>query len=386
MSIKRHLDLVSSLGQRSILLLGPRQTGKSTLLKTQFPNSPYFNLLHTDVFFRFQTNPARLRQEINALPPTEAPIIIDEIQKLPILLDEVQALIDSSRHRFILTGSSARKLKAGGANLLGGRARLRQLFPFTTNEIAGPKGDFDLDTILQRGLLPPVWLSESPDEDLGAYCGTYLKEEIQAEALVRKLDGFSRFLTVAGLGNGLEINYEAIARDCAVPARTVREYVSILTDTLLACTLEPWRKGTKRKAVSSSKLYFFDLGVARTLAQRRPPNPGSAEWGLALEQLIFQELRAWLAYGLKQDSLCYWRTTDQREVDFIVGEELAIEVKASTRVTDHDLRGLREIQDEHTFKWRLLVCQETVPRLSDDGILILPVKEFLARLWAGAWN
>lgn len=386
MEIKRILDLPPVIQQRSVLLLGPRQTGKSTLLKAAFPDSPYYNLLHTDVFFRLQRDPSRLREEVNALPNNNVPIIIDEIQKLPILLDEVQALIDGGNRRFILTGSSARKLKAGGANLLGGRARLRQLYPFISNEIVNAVGDYDLHKVLSYGLLPPVYLSDSPDEDLLAYCGTYLKEEIQAEALVRKLDGFSRFLTVAALSSGTELNFESLARDCAVPARTVREYVAILTDTLVAVTLEPWRKGKRRKPVATSKLFFFDLGVARTLAQRLPPNPGSSEWGWASEQFIFQELRAWLGYRNSPQSLCYWRTIDQREVDFVIGDELAIEVKAATHISDRDLRGLRDIQSEAQFKSRIIVCQEPYPRLTDDGILIMPIKQFLSRLWSGEWN
>ena len=386
MDIVRRLDLKTASRQRSILLLGPRQTGKSTLLKKTFPEAPYFNLLHTDIFFRFQTNPARLRHEINALPANQDLVIIDEIQKLPILLDEVQALIDSGARRFILTGSSARKLKAGGANLLGGRARLRQMFPFVSTEIADAQGNIDLRRLLSHGLLPPVWLSDSPEEDLQAYCGTYLKEEIQAEALVRKLDGFSRFLAVAGLSNGMELNYEGLSRDCSVPARTVREYVSILTDTLIAINLEPWRNGQGRKPVASSKLYFFDLGVARVLAGRLPPNPGTTEWGMALEQFIFQELRAWLGYRNSQLPLRYWRTVDQREVDFVLGDELAIEVKSSAKIGQNDLCGLREIAREQRFRARLLICQEPVARLTDDGILILPIKDFLNRLWAGEWD
>ncbi len=234
-------------------------------------------------------------------------------------------------------------------------------------------------------MLPPVWLSDAPQEDLEAYCGTYLKEEIQAEALVRRLDGFSRFLKVASLSNALELNFESLARDCGVPARTVREYASILTDTLVATLLEPWRQGTKRKPVSSAKLYFFDVGVARVLAQRKPAQAESREWGLALEQLIFQELRAWVAYDGQNRPLTYWRTTDGREVDFVVGDELAVEVKATRKVTEPDLKGLREIAHEGPWKARVVVCQEPVARQTDDGIVVLPVHDFLARLWAGAW-
>ena len=187
------LDIRTAAEKKSVLLLGPRQTGKSTLLRDLFPESPYYNLLFTDVFFRLQQEPARLRHEILALEDFTGPIIIDEIQKLPILLDEVQSLIDSNGFTFVLTGSSARKLKAGGSNLLGGRARLKKIHPFVSAELA----DFSIERAIERGLLPPVWFSDAPEEDLRAYCGMYLREEIHEESLVRGLDGFSRFLTVA---------------------------------------------------------------------------------------------------------------------------------------------------------------------------------------------
>lgn len=381
MEIHRILDIGQAVSKKSILLLGPRQTGKSTLLRSAFPEALYYNLLHTDVFFRLQREPARLREEVSALNRAARIIIIDEIQKLPVLLDEVQALIDSSGFRFILTGSSARKLKAGGVNLLGGRARLRHLFPFVSAELA----DFNLEKALTFGLLPSIWFSDSPEEDLNAYCGLYLKEEIQAEALVRHLDGFSRFLAVAGLSSAQELNFEKIARDCGVPARTVREYVSVLTDTLIASVLEPWRHGKSRKSVSSVKLYFFDLGVARVLAGRRSPLVDSTEWGLSLEQFVYQELRAWLSYSGDNRALCYWRTKDFREVDFIIGDELAIEVKASKNLSSQDLKNLRDIGEENVWKQRLVVCREPVERKTDDGILILPVTSFLKRLWSGEW-
>jgi len=379
-TIARLLDLRKAVEKKSLFLLGPRQTGKSTLLKDVFPAAPYYNLLHTDVFFRLQQEPFRLRQEILAMPRLDEPVIIDEIQKLPIILDEVQALIDLGV-RFVLTGSSARKLKTGSINLLGGRARLRNLHPFVSAELA----DFSLGRAIERGLLPSIWYSDEPEEDLRAYCGLYLKEEILAESIVRRLEGFSRFLTVAGMSNGREMNFENIARDCVVPARTVREYVAVLSDTLIATQLEPWKHGSQRKPVSRAKLYFFDLGVARVLAGRPAPAEHTTEWGESFEQLVFQELRAWLSYRADSRKLSYWRTYDNREVDFIIGNELAIEVKAARKVQERDLKGLRDIAVEGNWRARLLVCREPVARLTDDGILILPVEEFLARLWSATW-
>lgn len=380
--VRRFFDIKKSATNHSLILLGPRQTGKSMLLRDTFPESPYYNLLHTDVFYKLQREPSRLRQEILAHKNIDGPIIIDEIQKLPILLDEVQGLIDANGISFIVTGSSARKLKAGGANLLGGRARMKRLFPFVYPELK----DYSITRAIERGLLPPIWFSDESELDLRAYCGMYLKEEIQAESLVRGLEGFSRFLTVAGLMSGHELNFENIARDCAVPARTVREYVSVLTDTLIATQLEPWKTGYMRKPVSRSKLFIFDLGVARVLAGKRSPQQDSAEWGQALEQLVYQELRAWLEYTADFRDLCYWRTYDNKEVDFIVGNDLAIEVKASRRIVDRDLKGLRDINDENKWKARILVCQEDTARLTEDGILILPVLEFFERLWSGEWR
>lgn len=380
-AITRLLDIRTIAEKKSVLLLGPRQTGKSTLLRECFPDSPYYNLLFTDVFFKLQQEPARLRHEILALRDIRGPIIIDEIQKLPVLLDEVQSLIDSSGFTFVLTGSSARKLKSGGANLLGGRARLRKLHPFVSTELT----DFSIGRVFERGLLPSIWFSGAPEEDLRAYCGMYLKEEIHAESLVRRLEGFSRFLSVAAIMNGQELNFENIARDCAVPARTVREYVSILTDTLIAEQLPPWKQGKKRVAVSRSKLYFFDVAVARVLAGKPVPQENSAEWGVAFEHLVFHELRSWLDYTGDFRPLTYWRTHDGHEVDFILGTDVAIEVKSSKNVVDRDLKGLRDITNENVWKSRILVCRESVPRLTDDGVLILPVKEFLERLWAGEY-
>lgn len=377
--VKRLLDIRKITEHKSVLLLGPRQTGKSTLLRELFPDAPYYNLLLTDVFFRLHQEPSRIRQEILALQNVTGPIIIDEIQKLPVLLDEVQALIDSKGLSFVLTGSSARKLKTGGANLLGGRARLKMLRPFVYSELS----DYSIERVMERGLLPSIWFSDSPEEDLRTYCGMYLREEVHAESLVRNLEGFSRFLTVAAIMNGQELNFENIARDCAVPARTVREYVSILTDTLIAEQIEPWKQGQKRVAVSRSKLFFFDIAVARTLAGKPVPQEDTTEWGIAFEHLVYHEIRTCLEYHGDFRPLSYWRTHNGREVDFIIGSDIAIEVKAAKRISDRDLKGLRDIADENNWKERLVVCREPVARLTDDGILILPFTEFLHRLWAG---
>ena len=326
MDIPRELDLTRST--KSILLLGPRQTGKTWLLRHSLPDAPYYNLLHAETFLRLSTRPGSLREELLALRP-QGPVVIDEIQKLPILLDEIQAMIDELGLRFVLTGSSARKLKRSGTNLLGGRARVRHLHPLVSSEI----GKLDLPRRLAWGSLPSVHLSDDPWDDLRSYCGTYLQQEIADEGLSRRIDAFARFLRVAAIMSGELLNFEALASDAAVPARTIREYYGILADTLVGELVEPWKRGTKRRAIATGRFWFFDLGVRNALAGERSVIPGSERWGKNLEQLVYTELRARLDYTLDDRSLCFWRTKDGREVDFVVGDDIAIEVKATEPVS-----------------------------------------------------
>ncbi|NCN04750.1 MAG: DUF4143 domain-containing protein [Spirochaetales bacterium] len=235
-------------------------------------------------------------------------------------------------------------------------------------------------TMILRGSLPPIWTSDDPKSDLQAYCGSYLKEEIQAEAPVRKLDNFHRFLEALGSMNGQELNLEAVARDCSVPPRTVREYIGILEDTLIAQILEPWKSGRKRKSISRGKLYFLDQAVARTLAGLPEPQPRTSSWGQAFEAVVYQELRAYVSYNKNSRHLTYWRTVDGREVDFLIGDDIAIEAKATNRIQSKDLKGLGEINEEGNWKHRILVCSIDTPELTDDGILLLPLVDFLTRL------
>ncbi len=375
MGISRNLDLTHET--KSVLLLGPRQTGKTWLLKNTFPEASYHNLLHADTFLRLVTRPQSLREELRSGMMTE-PIIIDEIQKLPILLDEVQAMIDEFGIRFILTGSSARKLKRGGVNLLGGRARVRKMHPLTSKEM----GPIDLERILTYGGLPPVFLSDDPWDDLRAYCGTYLQQEIADEGISRRIDAFARFLRVAAIMSGELLNFEALASDAAVPARTVREYYSILQDTLIGELVEPWKRGSKRKAVSSGRFWFFDIGVRNALAGERGFGEGSERWGKNLEQLIYTELRAFLDYSKDDRPLTFWRTRDGHEVDFVLGDEIAIEVKATSNPSERHLAGLSSIADEGIFRRRILVCTAIRASLI-RGVEIMPVETFLQTLWAG---
>ena len=349
-----------------------------------FSKAEYYNLLLSDVFFQLSQRPMRIREQVLAHHERDTlvqPIIIDEVQKLPLLLDEVQYLIDSFSFQFIITGSNARKLKRGGANLLAGRARTHYLFPLVAKEIP----DFDLVRALNYGTLPSIYLSDEPWKDLSAYCGTYLQEEIQSEGAVRRIENFSRFLETAALTNGELVNFENVARDCAVPPRTVREYFFILEDTLVGTMLRPFRKTQKRKSVSSAKFYFFDVGVGNVLAKRRYVVPKSESYGKALEHFIFTELRAYLSYMNDERELSFFRTTSGQEVDFIIGDEVALEVKASDNITHRDLRSLNLLHDDIPLRQKIVVSTERVPRRVGD-VDILPISTFLNRLWEGEYT
>ena len=365
---------------KSAFLFGPRLTGKTYLLKKTFPKATYYDLLRSDTFLRLSLRPSVLREELANHPPGTS-IIIDEIQKLPLLLDEVHSLIEEKGLRFIMTGSSARKLRRGGVNLLGGRARSLHLHPLVSAEIE----NFDIEKALAIGTLPSIYGSDEPWEDLKAYCGTYLQEEIAAESVTRRLDAFSRFLRSAALFSGEQVNYEAWGSDAMVPARTVREYFSILSDTLIGEMLEPWRGGKKRKPASAGKFYFFDNGVKNALAGIRSLAAGSEQFGKSLEHLVYCELRAWLDYSRDDRALSFWRTSDGKEVDFIVGDDIAVEVKSAVMPEARHLKGLVALADEGVFRHRIMACLAPAPR-ELNGMEILPIMDFLRRLWAGAYS
>ncbi|TVQ20831.1 MAG: ATP-binding protein [Spirochaetaceae bacterium] len=379
MALDRLLDLSSDLTTRSVFLFGPRQTGKTTLLRLRYPTAPWFSLLQGDVFLRLSANPGRLREELENTDPNAGPVVIDEIQKLPALLDDVHDLIERQGFRFVLTGSSPVKLRRGGTNLLGGRARVRELMPLVSAEIP----EFDLGRALLHGTIPSIYLSDQPRLDLEAYCGTYLQLEVQAEGLVRGIEPFSRFLRSAARRSGEQIVFERVASEAQVPARTVREFYQVLTDTLLGVMLDPIEPGRRsRRIVSRGKFYLFDVGVAHALAGTTALDDHTAEYGRALEQLIFMEIRAWRSYRRDDRPFGFWRTTDGMEVDFLLGSQAAIEVKATANATRADTRGLADIAGEADFRRRILVCREPVRRIV-DGIEILPIHTFLDELWSG---
>jgi len=371
--IPRYLDLPQILAKKSCFLFGPRQTGKSTLARQQLPHYPIYNLLDQSLYLRLSQNPALIRQ---SLQPADSLIIIDEIQKMPVLLNEVQLMIDEHAIRFLLTGSSSRSLRRKGVNLLGGRARSRNLHPFIRKEL----GDhFSLDRALTFGLIPSIYFSDSPTEDLAAYAGDYLREEIAAEAAVRNVGAFSRFLEVAALAHGQMINFAGMANDAQVPASTIREYYQIMKDTFLAHEVPAFTETRKRKSISTSKYYLFDIGLVRNIQRRQGLAPGTPEYGNAFESYIFQEIKAHCDYNLLPTP-AYWRSKSQFEVDFIL-EETAIEVKAKRSISTRDLKGIKAFKEENLKREYIVVCMEPQPRLV-DGIRIMPWQHFLDELWS----
>jgi predicted AAA+ superfamily ATPase len=376
MEFQRILDLPKLLKQKSFFLFGPRATGKTFLIRHQLKDQALMiDLLRSDLFLQLSSAPSDLESLVQR-SSKDTIIVIDEVQKIPALLDEVHRLIEEKHIRFLLTGSSARKLKRGHANMLGGRAWTAQLFPLCWKEIP----EFDLDRYLQFGGLPVVWASTQPVEELDAYVQTYLKEEILAEGLIRKLPPFSRFLRSAALSNGQMLNYEQVASDAQVPATTVREYYAILQDTLIGFLLEPWTVSKKRKAIQMAKFYFFDPGVTHMIAGTKSLDRNSNLYGNSFEQFIGMELRAYLSYRRIKEELTFWRSTHGHEVDYLVGKIAAIEVKSATRATAQHEKGLRTLQEEAVFKKFFLVTQDRVES-ARDGITRMHWQKFLQQLW-----
>ena len=335
-------------------------------------------MLESKTFLRLSQRPHLLREEVLALTSNKYPIVIDEIQKLPILLDEVHTLIEEKKIKFILTGSSARKLKRGGANLLGGRAATFHLFPLVFCEIP----NFDLIRALNWGTLPFIYSSSDPENDLIDYVGNYLKEEIRMEGLARNIENFSRFLQTASLCNTELLNFTNIGNDAQISPRTVAEYFSILEDTLIGYVLEPYTKTKKRKAVSTAKFYFFDCGVCNVLAGRRNIKPKTELFGKSFEHFVFAELRAFLSYERDPRPLTFWRSQlSDYEVDFLIGNEIAIEVKGTSLVTERHLTGIKALSEELKLKKKIVVSMDDKPRQIED-IEILPIRIFLTKLWS----
>jgi predicted AAA+ superfamily ATPase len=375
MEFTRLLKIDNLLKKKSFFLFGPRSTGKTYLIEKQIKsNALIIDLLDNETQFRLMQNPSELNNLVE-YQNRDRIIVIDEIQKIPALLDQVHLLIEKQKRKFLLTGSSARKLRRGGVNLLAGRAWEARLYPLVSVEIP----NFDLDRYLMFGGLPQVYQSEEPQEELYAYVQTYLKEEIRAEGLIRKLPQFTRFLTTAALCNTNLINFNAVGRDAAVSPSTVREYFSILEDTLIGFLVEPWTASKKRKAIETAKFYFFDMGVSHTLANIQTLDRNSDLYGKSFEQWIAMELHAYLSYRRIKLPLNFWRSINGQEVDFIIGE-YAIEVKASKKVSHRDLRGLKALAEENKHKRLLCVSHDPLDRVI-DGVSCFHWKTFISKLW-----
>ncbi len=363
--------------KNSLFLWGARQTGKTTLLTHRYPGHLYFDLLLSDVFERYSRNPELLREEVLAYRGRQ-PVIIDEIQRIPSLLNEVHWLIVNKEVQFILSGSSPRKILRSDENLLGGRAIRYELYPLIMKEIP----DFNLLRALNNGLLPRHYLSDESQKLISAYVGSYLQDEIMAEAKIRNISSFNRFLEAAAFSNGEIVNYSNIATECGVSSPTVKEYFQILEDTLIGRFLPSFQKKPKRRIIQSPRFFFFDVGIANYLLKRKAIEQGSEAFGKAFEHYIYHEIYAHSHYSQLNYLLSYWRTTSGMEVDFILGDhEIAVEVKATRQANNRHLKGLKKFSEEYKVEKLILVTNDPLPRKSGNCD-ILPWNMFLTMLWS----
>ncbi len=377
---KRLLSM-PQLPKNSFFLWGPRQVGKSFLMKHLYPNTPRIDLLDTDQYIRYLQRPSLLREE--CLTQSKQKLwIIDEIQKSPLLLDEVHYLIENHGITFGLCGSSARKLKRGHANLLGGRALRYELYGLVAKELAKK---FDLEKILNRGYLPNHYQSEFYEKLIHSYVNDYLKNEIAAEGIVRNLPTFSNFLRAASFLDTEIVNFSNIASDSGASSPTIREYFQILEDTLLGSFLPAYIKRQKRKTIQAPKFYFFDVGIVNYLAKRGKIQKGSELFGKAFENWVYHEIKSYLSYQEVNTDFSYWRLRNQYEVDFILGDmEIAIEVKSTATIHSRHVKNLYELLKEYPrVKQCYIVCLETKARLIQNKILVLPYQDFIQKLWDG---
>jgi len=379
--IRRILNIDLPQGQ-SAFLWGPRKTGKSTYLKDIFPQSLSYDFLKTDLVLEFAKRPSLLREQILAKDAVflKHPIILDEVQKVPQILNEVHWLIENRGLSFILCGSSARKLKRGKANLLGGRAWRYEMFPLVTAELE----DVNLLRVLNHGMIPDHYLRDNYQKSLSGYVRDYLKEEVFAEGLTRNIPAFARFFDAVGYTHGELTNYSNIARDCGVDAKTVKEYYQILVDTLLGRIVEPFKRRQSRQIITKApKFYLFDVGVAGAMTKRHISEERGELFGKAFEHFIFTEIAAHSSYKELDYRINYWRTRAGYEVDFVLGEgEVAIEVKGQSSVGNRDMRPLKAFLEEYAAKKALVVCNEKEKRVVGK-IRVMPWRRFLEELWEG---
>ena len=367
---------------QSTFLWGPRKTGKTTYLKTKFPNSLVYDFLQTDLFLEFSKQPSLLREQLLAKDNKllTYPVILDEVQKIPQILDEVHWLIENKGFQFILCGSSARKLKRGKANLLGGRAWRFEMFPLVTAELK----NWDLLTILNRGLIPSHYLNKEYKKILRAYTQDYLKEEVFAEGLTRNIPAFSRFFDAMGYSHGELTNYSNISRDCGVNSKTVKDYYQILVDTYMGTLVEPFKKRQNRQVITKApKFYMFDVGVSGVITKRHLDEEKGELFGEAFEHFIFMEIAAYNSYKEVDFEINFWKTKSGLEVDFILGNgEVAIEIKGTNRVENRNLLPIKAFIEEYSPRKAFIICNEREERVHEQ-IRIIPYRKFLSDLWEG---
>lgn len=369
---------------RSFFLFGPRGTGKTTWLRQAFPDALWLNLLDPEEYRRLNARPERLRELVLGAAPGQGDVVIDEVQRIPELLNVVHDLIEAGPpKRYVLTGSSARKLRQGGVDLLGGRAALRTLHPFMASEWPS----FSLRAALEHGLVPLVVDAPDPADVLRGYVALYLEQEVKAEGMVRSLGDFARFLEAVSFSHGQVLNVSAVAREAGVHRKTVQGFLDVLGDLLLSFQLDVFTRRAKRQTAAHPKFYLFDAGVFRSLRPAGPLDRPAEIDGAALEGLVAQHLRAWIAYSGRDVGLHTWRTRSGVEVDFVLyGEDAfyAIEVKNSADVRPADLRGLRAFRDDYP-ECRALLLYRGARRIRKGEVLCMPVEEFLGSLEPGGF-
>lgn len=377
---KRKINLLELLDKKSHFLFGPRSTGKSTEIRLQLEaRAVVINLLRATLQAQLLNNPSELEAIIDGLNHNKfSLVVIDEIQKAPALLDEVHRLIEERDFRFLLSGSSARQLKAAGVNLLGGRAWNAKMFPLTFGEIP----DFNLDRMLRYGGLPHVYSSSYPEDELDAYITNYVNEEIKMEGIVRKIPAFLEFLRLAALTNTQLLNFSNIASDTGISSTTIKEYYQILEDTLIGTMIQPWRGSKNRKPISTAKFYFFDTGVCHTLANTKSIDRNSDLYGKSFEHWLFMELTAYCSYARARGTLQFWRSLDHKEVDFIFGESIAIEVKSTKKISKEDFDGINALKEENRPLQYYIVSNDPIDVLK-ESVHCLHWKTFMERLWSG---
>ena len=373
----RIFDIENRLDE-GMFLFGGRQVGKSTLLRERFPNAVYVDFLNPDTRRRFERRAMEFHEILVKYPPKTL-VIVDEIQKLPELLDIVHKLMVENDLLFILSGSSARKIKKAGVNQLGGRANEEHLYPLVYAEIP----DYDFDRAIQNGMIPRHYDVKDARKRLQGYINLYLKEEIEAEALVQNIATFERFLEVAAVMNTEILNYDNIASDCGVSVNTVKAYFKILYDTLLGFEVKPYRKVVKRRLLQTSKFYYFDVGIPNYLLNRFHLMSETPEYGHAFENLVMQEIRAYLDYTDSEEELTYWHTYNKDEVDAVIGDaRIAIEIKSTDHVESKHKKGLQKFVEEHPQARQIIVSRDFLTRRSGD-IDLYYVTDFFKALWAG---